>query len=364
MKALVIVTARFGYDGISNVVTNYYINQNHSMIKMDILTINDIPIVLKQFIEQYGDHNYIMSYRNRNPIRYLYSLTKLVKKEQYDVVHVHGNSNTMFIELFAALLGGCKTRIAHSHNTRCDHPIINTMLYPFFKLVYTDGFACGPEAGKWLFKNKKFTIINNGIDLNRFTPNSKCRDYYRKKFNIDDKIVVGHVGRFSNQKNHKRLLSIFSAIKQINPQIALLMWGEGELMEQIKNQANLIGGDIRFMGTSQEVEKCIQSVDLIIFPSIYEGLPLFLIEAQALKIPCLLSNTISSEVKITDCIFFESLNASDNSWAKKALEIVAQFEYRNVIEDTHEAICKAGYDIHVNSQELFELYKHLIQKNI
>lgn len=363
MKVLVVVTALFGYDGISNVAKNYYLYQNHKKLQMDLLTINDIPLSLKNEIEYNGDQSYVFNYRNRNPIKYIKNLSGLVKVNKYDVVHIHGNSNTMFVDLWGAMLGGCKTRIAHSHNTKCDHPFINMLLRPLFQMSYTGAFACGEEAGEWLFKKGEATIIANGVDLERFTLKEDYRKQYKKELRVENRLVIGHVGRFSVQKNHHKLLSIFESIKKRNPNVSLLMWGEGELMEEARGQAKKIGGDIRFMGTSNEIEKCLHAVDIILFPSIYEGLPLFLVEAQAMGLPCLLSNTVSPMTKITKYVFYEELEACDEAWAKEVLRIASISKVEDNAKSAHEAIRSAGYDIRIKAGELIDVYQQLINKN-
>lgn len=363
MKALVIVTAHFGYDGISNVAKSYYLYQDHKRVQMDLVTINEIPESLRSEIEHNGDKSYVLRERNKNPLSYVFALSRIVKKGKYDVVHIHGNSNTMFVELWAAMLGGCKTRIPHSHNTKCDHPIINKILRPLFKIAYTDAFACGVEAGEWLFKKNEATIIPNGVDLQRYTLDESFRVQYKNELGLDGRLVIGHVGRFSVQKNHKKLLSIFAAIQKKKPMVSLLMWGEGELMEDAKEQAQQIGGDIRFMGTSDHIEKCLHAVDIIVFPSVYEGLPLFLVEAQAMGMPCLLSDTVSPMTKITDSVAYEPFGASDEEWADAAIKMM---EGQNVIENSkkaHELIREAGYDIRVNAGKLIDKYEQLKAKN-
>lgn len=363
MKVLVIVTAHFGYDGISNVATNYYLYQDHKKVQMDLLTINEIHPFLKEELEKNGDRHYILSYRNSNTLKYIRKLSQLVKANKYDVVHIHGNSNTMFVDLLAALLGGCKTRIAHCHTTRSDHPFINVILRPFFKLVYTGAFACSVEAGEWLFKKGEATIIANGIDLERFTLNATYRKQYKQELGVEHRLVIGHVGRFSAEKNHQKLLSIYNEIRTVNPHVTLLLWGDGELLEDVKRQAQTIGGDIRFMGTSHEIEKCLHAIDIFIMPSFYEGLPLTLIEAQAIGISCLLSNMVSPMAKITDSVYFEDLEASDEEWANEALRIASLSKVEDNAKISHERIRSAGYDIRVNAANLLKIYQQEIEKN-
>ena len=363
MKALVIVTAHFGYDGISNVAKSYYLYQDHNRVQMDLMTINEIPESLRKEIERNGDKSYVLGQRNKNPLSYILELSRIIRKNRYDVVHIHGNSNTMFVELWAAMLGGCKTRIPHSHNTKCDHPVINKLLRPLFKVAYTDAFACGVEAGEWLFDKGEATVIPNGVDLQRYTLDESFRVEYKKELGLEGRLVIGHVGRFSVQKNHKKLLTIFAAIQKKNPNASLLMWGEGELMEEVKMQAQEIGGDIRFMGTSDHIEQCLHAVDIIVFPSVYEGLPLFLVEAQALGLPCLLSDTVSPMTKITDSVAYEPFGATDEEWADATLKLLANQDVVENSKKAHKVIREAGYDIRINAGKLIDKYEQLILKN-
>lgn len=361
MKILVIVTSHFGYDGITNVATNYYVYSDHSKVKMDFVTINEIPDNFKKQLDKYGDSHYVLLMRNKNPFLYFVRLMNIIRKGKYDIVHIHGNSNTMFIELWAAKLAGAKVRIPHSHNTQCNHPIINKILKPFFKTAYTHGFACGQEAGEWLFPKNSFKIIPNGINLERFKFNSEKRKQLRQIMDIQEKLVIGHVGRFSLQKNHKKLLYIFDSLKQVNPNITLLLWGEGELLESNRQLAKQIGGDIRFMGTTNEVEEVLQVVDIIVFPSLFEGLPLFLVEAQAMGLNCLVSDTVSPMTKLTDYFHFQPLTDENEKWAKSIIEISQQSGSESNSKVAHKCIAKAGYDIRENCNNILEIYKSLIK---
>ena len=361
MKILVIVTSHFGYDGITNVATNYYTYIEHSKVQMDFVTINEIPDNLKRLLDKNGDTRYVLPMRNQNPLSYLLNLIKIIKKGKYDIVHIHGNSNTMFLELWAAKLAGVKVRIPHSHNTKCDHPVINKLLKPFFRAASTYGFACGKEAGEWLFPKDSFKIIPNGIDLERFNFNQEKRDSLRKEMQLQDKLVVGHVGRFSLQKNHEKLLRIFAALKQKNLNVTLMLWGEGELMEATKQFAQQTGGDIRFMGTTNKVEEALQVVDIIVFPSLFEGLPLFLVEAQAMGLNCLVSDTVSPMAKLTNYFAFQPLNDKEEMWAETIIKMCKRTDSKHNSKVAHEFIAKAGYDIRENCNNLLETYKSLIK---
>lgn len=361
MKVLIIVNARFGFDGISNVATNYYLYQDHNNVKMDFVLINEPNDILKKSTKKNRDKIFILNIRNKNPLLYIFRLYKIIKSEKYDIMHVHGNSCTMFFDLLPAKIAGTKVRIAHSHNTKCDHALIDKILRPFFKWVYTDGFACGEEAGKWLFRDKPFHIISNGVDLEKYSFNKGVRKSMRTQYGLDGKFVIGHVGRFSLQKNHRKLISIFEQVYTRNANAELILLGDGELRNETEDYCKSSKLPVRFIGNSTEVNRWCQAFDLIIFPSLFEGLPLFLIEAQAACLDCFISDTISPMTKITPLIHFISLNETSEKWAEK-IHNSSLINRENSIEDIHNAIKSAQFDIRNNCKNEISLYNKLLNR--
>ncbi len=360
MRVLIIETTVFGYDGISSVITNYYKYQDHKRVYMDILTINPIRSSLKKELEKYGNKNYVLPYRNQDPIKYIINLKRIIKQGNYQIIHVHGCSATMAVEMIAAKLAGIKVRIAHSHNTKCDHIKIDKFLRPIFNLFCNVAFACGKEAGEWLFPRKSFSVISNGIDLEKYQYNENIRREMRNKYSLEKNFVVGHVGRFSIQKNHDKLIDIFEKISKQYDNAKLVLIGEGELRNKIETRVKQNKLDVLFVGVSDEVEKWLQAIDIIIFPSLFEGLPLVLIEAQAAGIPCVLSDTISPDVKITDLVEFVNLDAPLNCWldsVSKNREAFNRGEYSNIIK---EQIRDAHFDIKFNCRDLGDKYEKLL----
>jgi glycosyltransferase involved in cell wall biosynthesis len=361
LKILVVQATVFGLDGISRVVTNYYLYQNHNEIKMDILTINPVNEKLAQEMRINGDYNYVIPFRNKKPIKYIESIAEIIKKNGYQLIHVHGCSATLFVEMLAAKLAGVQVRIAHSHSTACDHVKINNILKPFFLRLCTDGFACGLEAGKWLFNGRIFKIIPNGIDMQTFRYNESIREEVRKRYGLENNLVVGHVGRFSEQKNHRKLIEIFEAFYQKRKDGKLVLVGDGVLKKEIEEIARKKNLDVLFVGLSNEVEKWFQTMDIVVFPSLYEGLPLGIIEAQATGLPCLLSNTISPLTAITDLVQFIDLNANTDIWVQKILDIdITKRKTHQVLVE--QQIKKAHFDIRENCKELENIYKMMIEK--
>ena len=198
-KILMICTSFFGYNGIAAVIINEYKALDKEKMQVDLLCINEPSDEIKEMFKKNNSQIFVVS-RNSQPVRYMIKISRIMKENKYDIVHIHGNSATMAVELMAARRAGIKVRIPHSHNTTSDHMRIHKLLKPIFDRTYTHAFACGTNAGKWLYGKKDFIVINNGIDTTRFTYNKEYRDFIREKYNLEDKFVVGHVGRFNYQK--------------------------------------------------------------------------------------------------------------------------------------------------------------------
>lgn len=362
MRVLVIETTKFGYDGITSVITNYYKYQNHERVYMDLVTINPISTFFKDEIDKYGTKNFVLPYRNQNPIRYIFELIKIIKKGKYQIVHVHGCSATMAVEMFASKIAGVKIRISHSHNTKCDHVKIDKLLRPIFNTFCNVRFACGKEAGEWMFPGKDFSIISNGIDLEKYQYDENIRFLMRKQYDLDNKFVVGHVGRFTTQKNHKKLIDIFKEITKEFTNAKLVLLGDGEQKEEIEHRVKKDNLDVLFVGVSDEVEKWLQAIDIIIFPSLFEGLPLVIVEAQAAGLPCILSNTISKDTKLTDLVSFVELDSAPSVWltvVKNQYNSVDRVKQKEIVK---QQIQDSHFDITYNCRILADKYENLIEE--
>ncbi len=361
-RVLVIESTKYGYDGISNVITNYYMYQNHNEIHMDLVTLNLIDQCLMNEFKKYNSVNFVLPYRNNNTLKYMINLYKIMKQGHYDIVHVHGCSSTMAVEMFVAQIAGIKIRISHSHNTKCDHNKVDKLLRPFFYTFCNVAFACGEEAGKWLFPNKRFDVIYNGVDLEKYQYNVAVREEMRSKYNLQNNLVVGHVGRFSIQKNHKKIIEIFEEISKACSDAVLVLIGDGELKSDIQNLVSKNNLNVLFVGHSNEVERWLQAMDVMIFPSLYEGLPLGLIEAQASGLPCFLSDTISGDTKITDLVEFIPLMEKSEIWANKILKSVGKYKRAERIEYVKNQIREEHFDIRENCKEVLKKYIELFNE--
>ena len=306
----------------------------------------------KNFLE-IGCRIHRMECRKKNPILYVFKLANLVKKEKYDIVHAHGNSATLAFDMLGAFFGKCKVRIAHSHNTKCGNDRLDKMLRPLFYRAYTHGMACGKMAGKWLFQERDYCILPNGRNLEDYKYDSSIRKQIQEQFDLKDFFVVGHVGRFNKQKNHKFLVEIFAEIKKIREDAELVLIGEGNLQNDIiqKVERMNLSKYVHFLGVRDDVNKIMQTFDALLFPSLFEGLGIVLIEAQAAGIPCFTSkDVVAKEAGITSLCHYISLDNTARQWAEYLLDNMDKKK------DRYKEIEEAGYDLKTNTEWLEEFY--------
>lgn len=285
---------------------------------------------------------------------------------EYKVFHAHQELNLWTLRY--AHQAGIPTRIAHSHNAKT---VINLkyffFLYEkmFIKKHCTDMFMCSTPAGEWSFgkkavKDGRVEFIKNGIETSRFKYDEQTRRELREELGVGDKIVIGHIGRFMQQKNHSFLLEIFKIIHDKNPNTVLALCGEGRLEDDIKKKASELGieNDILFLGVRSDTNRVYQAYDLFLFPSLWEGLPLTGIEAQTAGLPVLMSDIITPETIVTDNVTQFSLNQSAEAWADKALDILSNFNRT----DCQPQVKKAGFDVRDTAEWLQSFYIERTEK--
>lgn len=290
----------------------------------------------------------------------------LIKKEKYDVVHIHCGHWDKFPDAISAKLCGVNKIIIHSHNgqltrdtklyrIRC---MLQKVIKQFYPFIATDFFSCSDLASQWAFPSRvikagKVVYIKNGIDLNRFKYSDELRTKYRHKFDFKDEFVVGHIGRMSEQKNHEFLVDIFNEIVKKKSNSKLLLVGKGELENQIKSKVSRLNllDKVVFLGTTSEIPGVLAAIDVFVFPSRFEGLPVVGIEAQAMGVPIFASDRISDNVKITDTWHTISLDETLEKWSNEIIE-----KSTGSRKDTHEKIRNAKFDIQNTIKEVCEVY--------
>ncbi|SYW05550.1 Glycosyl transferase group 1 [Oenococcus oeni] len=355
VKILVVNTNLFRFNGISTTIANYYKHIDHKKFAIDIVANEQIEDFFKKQFTSSGSNVYLLKSRNHSPFKYEFELHKIIKKGHYDILYVNGNSSTMSLELMAAI--GTKVRkIVHAHASTTDHIILNKFLYFYFINNYDFAFAASKNSGRWLFKDKKFTIIKNGIDPTDFKFNLEDRNYLRKKLRINNNdFVLLQVGAFTEQKNYDFTIKLFSELLKIKKHFQLLLIGEGYLKERIKKKAMELGiyEKIKFMPTSDEICKFYSAADLCLFPSKWEPFGIVSLEAQASGLPVFMSDKFIKDVKVTKNASFIPLKL--NLWIDKIIsqpKLSRNFDYSIEIK-------KSGYDIHDNVLELEKLFNRM-----
>ena len=296
------ITKNLRINGISAVLMNY--SKELDKKKYEVTIFSGLPIseVHKKTCDDYGI-KLIETPQKKNFIKYYLIFFKNISKKKYDIVHFHCNSASITPELLIVALKGIKIRIAHSHNTTCDHRFAHFLMKPIMNRMLTYRFACGKEAGKWLYgKQKKFDVINNGFDTEKYRFNSKSRQETRKKLGYKDEIVIGHVGRFNELKNHDFLLDVFEQLIKKDDRYRLLLIGNGPNYEHIKERINKedCTDKIIMYGETNNVKELYDAMDLFVLPSKHEGLVVVLLEAQINGLNCLVSDSVSNEGFIND----------------------------------------------------------------
>lgn len=294
---------------------------------------------------------YPMPSRKRSLPSYIMALRRLIADEEYDTVYIHGNSATMAFDLLAAYWGGARTRITHVHNCARQPMLKQLTLGTLLNWLVTCPVACSEAAGKQLYR-KPFRVLKNGVDCSCFAFSSVTRETVRKELKLEDAFVVGHIGRFSLQKNQERLICIFAEILNKCPNAVLLLCGEGEKKDFCKRKAKELAIDdkVLFLGNVKDPQNYYQAMDVFVLPSLFEGLPLVGVEAQASGLPCVFSNTITKETQILPSCTFLPLNADNNIWAEAILHCrpVDRTEAHSLVEE-------AGFTSETLDQQIADL---------
>jgi len=363
VKILQIPTGGLFSDGILSCIVEYMTAMDKSGMDIQVLATNNPEKSVVEKVENSGCRVVSIPYRKNNIVKYFFALYRYILKEKIDVVHVHGSSAIMSIELVAAWLAGCKVRIAHSHNTTCENQKADKILRPVFNRNYTTAFACGQDAGRWMFGKRKFTIIPNGRNLKKYEYDSKKRIEYRNKLGIpSDTLVIGHVGRFNRQKNHEYLVHVFGEVYKKKRNSYLVLIGTGEKVGEIKNLVKELEleNNVIFTGVIENVSDYLSAFDIMLLPSLYEGLPLVVIEWQIAGLPCIVSDTVTKECAITSLVKFESIKKEPEVWANEVVNLILQ-DRNDGKEVIFNEIKTAGYDIESGAEKLKKLYSILVE---
>lgn len=254
--------------------------------------------------------------RKEDTISYMRALRSHVKERGYDCVHIHCNSATVLLELLALYGVRCNTAL-HCHNVTCSHPTFHRLFRGVATAAGNYHFACSNEAGEWMFGLKPFKLVPNCFDTKRYAFNKEKRDSCRLRLGIkSDQIVVGHIGRFNQQKNQLFLIEVFCELAKRNENVLLLMVGDGPLKHDALNAVpNRLASRVIFLGHTNQVEELYCAMDCFVFPSQFESLGLSVVEAQLSGLPCFASNQVPKEACVSDAFYQIPLKSSAREWA-------------------------------------------------
>lgn len=343
------------FGGVSSMILNFYKNVDRNKVQFDFVAPKTSSFTIyKEEIKKMGGNIVELKTTGNfvhRKIQFFKRLSHLIKERNYDVVHI--NSGSIFLNIQVSWLArhcGVKKIIAHSHNGGNNSRLLvllTKLCKPLLEVGPTDYFACSNRAAEFMFtrkriKNKAYTVINNGVDVEKFKFNLEDRCEYRQRLSIEGKTVLLHVGRFTPAKNHKKLVEVFNEFHKLNPNSVLLLAGEGKLEDQVHDQVDLLGltEDVIFLGLRKDIPQLMSASDVLMLPSFFEGLPVVGIEAQTNGLLCVFSNTITQEVNLNGLKNkFLSLKCSDLQWAETVNQGInkcniesRKYDYRIVID--------------------------------
>mgnify|MGYP000031521271 FL=1 len=358
MERVLQVIRSMEYGGAETFIMNLYRNMDREKIQFDFLVNSDGKY--DEEIRELGGKIYKIPYITEvGQAKYVKELKKFFKNHpEYQIIHSHIDQVSGII-VETANKCDIKKIISHSHNTKNSNGILGKLYKSYLQSKInkntTDKLACGIDAAKWLYKKswKDAIIINNGIDIDKFRYNEKNRQSIRKSLGIEkDTIVIGHVGRFSKQKNHKFLLDIFYEFQKNRNDSILLLVGNGKLKKTIEKKARKlkIENKVIILSDRNDTYKIYSAFDIMVFPSLFEGLSVALIEAQCNGLKVLASNNIDKNTDITGNIFYENLNNTPKKWAEKIESINLD---RN---DIKEKFQNSEYDIKNVAKRMENIY--------
>lgn len=355
MKVLLINTVPLEKNGISTFILNSAIILSKRGIHVTILAPNLVDTALKSKLKQNNIQLKQITNRKHQPLNYFNKLRKFLRKERFDIVHVNGNSTTMAIELLAAKLSKVKLRIAHSHNTTTQHPVINKLLRPLFEFSVNGRLACNEAAGKWLFRSKTFVVIPNGINLLEYKFDVNKREKIRKDLGINKKeILLGHVGEFNYQKNQIFLIQL---LKRLPSNYKLVLIGQGENLENLRRKVKeqYLNNRVVFTGVIDNVADYLDAMDVFLLPSKFEGQPFVLIEATASGLNCIVSSAVSPENDLVTNLKFVDLK--DMKQWSFILKHYSRLDRKEKSLSNIKSLTEKGYNANENIDKLINFYK-------
>ena len=348
-----------------NAVVNEVMTLACPYTEFELLTTWDMPDVDDSALEARGlvHHKIFSGTRPNLVIRTLAGLrtfNDLLEKGEYDAVHINTSNGTGLIYAFVAKRQGVIRRVVHSHNSnfgpgsRTIKGAIQCVCVSCFGNAPTMRVACSNAAGEYLFGDKPFEVVKNGIDVSRFAFKQTLRESLRSELEVGDNLLFGNIGRLSEPKNPFSQIRIFAEAVKLRPGTRYLFLGEGELLAEAKQLATELGVEesVIFHEPVADAAPYYSALDALLLPSFYEGLPYVCIEAQCSGLPILMSDVVTDEAVVTDLVEKMSLDASAGEWAEKLVELAEMKRDRSVYP---ESVRAARFDVESSMERLREI---------
>ena len=349
--------------GVETFLMNYYREMDREKIQFDFLANKPVPGEYDEEVRSMGGRVFVSP--GLNPLHFSqykrFMADLLHNNPDIRIVHAH-NGAMQYYALQSAKDAGLRIRIAHAHNTKIQRDYkypLKVVCKQLLRGAATDYWSCGRDAGIFYYGEKRWKasgfILHNAIDLPKFRFQPEIRHRIRQNHHLEEHFVVGHVGRFNQQKNHTRLLDIFAAVAKADPDARLALIGMGELEQSVREKSMALGikDQVLFLGQMANVNEWYQAMDCFVLPSLFEGLPVVGIEAQAAGLPCFFSDQVTDEALLLTDACRVPLQAGDEEWACRILAAKKADKSR---EQGAEIVREAGYDIQAEGRKLQEIY--------
>ncbi|MDK0790937.1 glycosyltransferase [Clostridium perfringens] len=350
-----------GKGGVQEYLINIYRNIDNKKFKFDFIVCGK-ECDYEEEIKSLGGEVYYIEERKKNVFKNILGYYKIINKNKYDIFYHNLSVLYYNVPFVISIIKGIKHNIVHAHNTKSDD--MSLLYYLLHKLnrvlinKYSDKkLMCSKLAGDWIFglndNNEERIMIANAVDINKFKYNYEKSKIIKKSLGVNDELIIGHVGRFSYQKNHEFLIDVFYNLKKKLKKTKLVLIGDGELKEKIKEKVIKmeIEDDIIFLGNRNDVNELLQGIDIFLMPSRFEGLSVVLIEAQTSGLPCLISDKITKEAAITPNIEYLSIDNGVELWVDKIISIKNSFKR----SDQSENIIRNGFEIKSSAKKVEEI---------
>lgn len=360
MKRILFIAQHLNRAGTEAFMMNVFRGIDHSRFQVDFLLYTRKQTDYSKEVEAAGCKVWRVPSRRESPLGWYSSLYHFFKNHasEYVAIHYCGNGLTAIAPIILAYLYHIPIRIAHSHNSSSEglhNKLLHLLNRGLAKRLTTHHFACSTLAAKWFFGNSPAVIIRNGINTESFSFNPDLRRGVREQLGISPQTtVIGHVGRFEKEKNHTFILDIFYEYQKLHADSLLMLIGVGSMMQAVKQKASQLGisAKVMFMNERSDVHQLLQAMDLFLMPSLFEGQPFVLIEAQCAGLPCLVSDVINSDICLTDNIESMSLAHPADAWACRIKDILQNYTRK----DESETIEQKGYSTASTIRYLEQVY--------